>query len=44
VCLRDLLVGGEAIVRWLMYRGTARGGLPDADANVTLPEATTGGI
>ena len=34
----------EAIVRWLMHRGTSRGGLPDADANITLPEATTGGI
>ena len=39
-----LLVGGEAIVRWLMYRGTSRGGLPDADTAVTLPESTTGGI
>jgi simple sugar transport system permease protein len=39
-----LLVGGEAIVRWLMFRAKPGGGLPEPDAEVTLPDAATGAV
>jgi simple sugar transport system permease protein len=39
-----LLVGGEAIVRWLMFRSKPGGGLPEPDAEVTLPDAATGAV
>jgi simple sugar transport system permease protein len=37
-----LLVGGEAIIRWLLGRRRRGGGLPDASPDVTLPDAFSG--